>query len=139
MTYWRHAMVLSALVISVSSCASSSGSGTSPTDKVAVRRNANVITAQELSQTGESNVYQAIEELRPQWVRGRSRASMREGGQSADVVVYIEGARIGNASALQQISINGVYDVQYLDASEATNRFGTGHTSGAIIVRTQKP
>jgi hypothetical protein len=139
MWYWKHAMVLAALMVTASSCASSSGSGTSTTGKVAVRRNTNVITAQELSETGESNVYQAIEELRPQWVRGRSRASMREGGQSGDVVVYIEGARIGNASALQQISINGVYEVQYLDAGEATNRFGTGHTSGAIIVRTQKP
>lgn len=139
MTYRMCAIVFGALLVTGLGCASSSGSGTPQAEPQAVRRSTTVLTSQELTESGESNLFQAIQKLRPHWLRGRSRGTMSASGQAGDVVVYLETARFGNATSLQQISVTGVYDVQYLDASEATNRFGTGHTGGAIVIRTQKP
>jgi hypothetical protein len=97
-----------------------------------------VITAAELSQTGASNIHQAIQALRPQWLRGRPAGSMR-GGARDEAVVYLDNNRYGSLNSLAQLSLGGVTEIRYLDASEATNRYGTGHAGGAIIVMMSKP
>jgi hypothetical protein len=44
------------------------------------------------------------------------------------------GSHNGEAKSLQQITVASIKEVRYMDAREATTRFGTGHGSGAIIV-----
>jgi hypothetical protein len=98
-----------------------------------------VITAEELNQTGESNVYMAVQRLRPQWLRARPRGQTRMAGPEADVVVYIDATRYGSINSLQSLAVGGIYEIRRYDASEATNRFGTGHVNGAIVIRMSKP
>lgn len=109
-----------------------------------IKKSTNVITGAELADVTAQNLYQAIQILRPNWFRQRSHTTMggtnRTGGANDVLVVYMESTRYGDVSALQQLTTTGVSELRYYDPSEATNRFGTGHTQGAIVIRmTRKP
>jgi hypothetical protein len=41
---------------------------------------------------------------------------------------------MGGPGTLAQIPITDVKEIQYLNGPDATQRYGTGHGSGAIIV-----
>lgn len=103
------------------------------------RRSTNVITAAELQNSSASNLYQAVQVLRPQWLRSRGPTSLggtaRTGGEGSQLMVYMDNTRYGNVQSLQSLSLQGVIELRYLDASEATNRFGTGHAMGAIVIK----
>lgn len=109
------------------------------------KRSATTITAGELAESGAVNLYQAIQVLRPQWLRARPRTSMgssgsRSGGASSvdATVVYLDQSKYGGLAALQQLTTGGVQELRFYDGVEATNRFGSGHTAGAIVVRMAK-
>lgn len=103
------------------------------------KRSANVITADELSQSSAQNLYQAIQMLRPGWFRQRTRTSMggtaRTGGANDPLVVYLDNVRYGDVNSLKQLTTTGVTELRFYDPSEATNRYGTGHSQGAILVK----
>lgn len=75
-----------------------------------------------------------VRQLRPQWLTGRGVDSFR---QPSEVVVYVDNQRTGGPAMLQQLSITVIHEITYLDAITATQRFGTGHASGAILVATR--
>lgn len=139
MTRRRRFFALAAFSALVSACASSQNSNTRPEAPVVTRRSSDVITAEELNATGESNVYMAVQRLRPQWLRARPRGQTRMAGPESGVVVYIDATRYGSLNSLQSLAIGGIYEIRRYDASEATNRFGTGHVNGAIVVKMSKP
>lgn len=108
-------------------------------------RNTSIITASELAESGAQNLYQAVQILRPQWLRARPRTTMGAsssrtgGGSTADAtVVYLDQTRYGGLSSMQQLTLGGVQEMRFYDGVEATNRFGTGHTAGAIVIRMSK-
>lgn len=102
----------------------------------------NVLTADQISAIGVSTAYDAVERLRPQWLRRLQQRSLAGGGGSPDVgsedvVVYVDGVRSGGRDALKQVRADAVYQMRYLDASQATAEYGTGHLYGAIDVKTK--
>jgi hypothetical protein len=137
MTRRTRLLALAAFPAIISACAGSQSS--SRPEAPTARRSSDVITAEELATTGESNVYMAVQRLRPQWLRARPRGQTRLAGAETGVVVYIDATRYGSLNSLQSLAIGGIYEIKRYDASEATNRFGTGHTNGAIVIRMSKP
>jgi hypothetical protein len=125
-------VALSLTLAAAGGCASSKGTSQSGT---AVRRSSDSISAEELAGTGAVNVYDAIQRLRPQWL---TSSRVRRGGSGDDLVVYLDSNRYGTMGSLRQLSLGGVQEVRYYGASEATNRYGTGHTGGAILVMMSK-
>jgi len=97
----------------------------------AARRNPNLITAEELAASNAQNAYQAIQILRPAWLRTRGSGG-HAGPQTP--VVYVDQNRFGSLQALVDINVTGIAEIRYMDSIEATNRFGTGHGGGAILV-----
>lgn len=91
------------------------------------------ITRADLEQSSASTAYEAVQRLRPQWLRLRGQQSL---SGEMDLVVYLNNARMGGRESLQSISVGGVESIQFLDASAATLRWGTGHASGAIFIST---
>lgn len=90
-----------------------------------------VLTAAELSLTGARDALRAIETARPSWLApggGPLAAADR-------VQVYIEGTRYNDVSDLQRVSVAAIREIQYLEGREATARYGSGHSGGAIVVR----
>lgn len=121
--------------LAAAGCASgSAGSSTSTqagAPSTARRSNPSVITAEELARIEVSDALQAIQRLRPQFLQTRGATSFQ---QSSEVVVYVDGSRLGAPSALRDVTVNDIKEIRYLSATEATQRYGTGHSSGAIVV-----
>jgi hypothetical protein len=122
--------LLPLVLVVVAACASSGGGSTTASP----RREADLISAEELAQVDVPNLFQAIQRLRPNWLRSRGQVSIRN-PEAGNPVVYIDDTRFGELRTLEQITTSEVREVQRMNAAEATNRFGTGHAGGAIVVR----
>jgi hypothetical protein len=103
--------------------------------KAPAPRERSIITAEELMATHVSNLYQAIQQIRPEFLHDRGYSSI----QSPRVqlpVVYVDNIPMGDIDFLQSMSTADVAEVRKLSAEEATTRWGTGHVGGAILVTT---
>lgn len=96
--------------------------------------NRNVLTLEELVDTNAASIYDAIQRLRPRWLRPRGFTST---GANEGVPVYRDGVRVGGLSYLHSVQVNAVIEVHYVSASDATTRWGTGNASGAIELITR--
>jgi len=111
----------------VIACASGGTSASAP------RVDRNVIAQTELSSVPTSSLYEAIEKLRPNFLRSRGQASIQtSGGEYA--VVYMDGRPYGDLGSLRQILSTEVSSVHYYDAPSAQQRFGMISGSGVIEV-----
>lgn len=138
----QSALLLAASVVMIApACASSPAGGAEATQQSSQasqrsrpRGSRDRITADELATIDVQNALDAVRRLRPNFLQthGGATSSITQGSQ--DVVVYVDQTRMGGPSALAQIPINDVKEIQYLNGTDATQRFGTGHGSGAIIV-----
>jgi hypothetical protein len=122
-------------------CASSGTAGQAGEPQTSVvsapgrqRKDPNVITEAELSARSALTARQVIEQLRPQFLRVRGTTTLGN-AQTSDVVwVYFDGTRMGTVEVLNNIGAHEIREIRYLSPSEATNRYGTGHVQGAILV-----
>jgi hypothetical protein len=55
-----------------------------------------------------------------------------------DVIVYLDNTRYGDANSLRQISVSSIAAVRYFSASEAQQKWGSGHPGGVIEVLTKR-
>ena len=109
-----------ALALGAAGCASSGSSASRPAGA-----SSNRIVQAELDALPQMNALLAIERLRAQWLRTRSGDPPQ---------LYVDGARRGNVQNLTSILTTEISQIERLSASDATNRFGTGHAGGAILV-----
>lgn len=91
-----------------------------------------VLTEAEITRAGARTAHETIERLRP-WYFALTRAR----GASGERAVYVDGMRLGGLEALHGIPSASVREIRSLNAREATTRFGTGHSAGAIVVVTR--
>ncbi len=146
---WSHMLVLPALVAVLDGCAANPGAQASG-------RQANLITADDIQrEAGARNAFELIRALRPNWLEARGVQSLgspgvyqttrgpggdvrRERGgptnSAREVMVYVDGTRMGGPEMLRQILASNLQEVRYLGGTEATSRFGTDHAAGAILV-----
>jgi hypothetical protein len=117
------ALALGLVMVAVA-CAPSAENGTG-----GPRASQDILTTEEIRASSDTNAYQLIERLRPQWFRMRASADN-------PVVVYVDGSRRGGREQLQSISTSTIARVQYLSGAAATTRFGLDHGSGAILITT---
>lgn len=117
--------------LALGGCASS---GTSP-GAAAGSRDRNLITNAELQGMDALNVYEAVRRLRPTWLRYRGQ-SVLSGPDRESLRVYVNGSYFGDAESLSNLRARNVQELRFLDARQATLRYGTDHTVGAIVVTT---
>lgn len=98
-------------------------------------RQSNVITMDQVNATRYSTAFEVVQALRPQWLRGRGRTSVN---LSESVKVYIDDALLGEPEQLRNITARSIGSIRYLDANEATQRWGMDHGQGAIMVSTRR-
>ena len=99
------------------------------------RRDGNVITQEELAPHHEISAYEAVQRLRPQWLRVRG-ATIVAGAQRPSIQVHVEGMHRGGIEELRTIRAEYVVEIRYMSASDATTRFGTDYTGGLLLVTT---
>jgi hypothetical protein len=81
------------------------------------------------------SAFDAVKRLRPQWLWARGPAGLSAPGPDYPQVV-VDDIRVGDPSELRWIPLSGIQEMRFLDAGEATVRYGLGFTSGAIVIRT---
>ena len=119
-------LVSSGLLLLLLGCASSGESSSGSTR--------DTLTQADLQETSEETLYEAIQRLRPRWLR--ARGANLEGRTLPQV--FVDGSPRGDASVLRQIRVLDVTDVRFLSASDAATRYGTrAGTDGVILVRTR--
>jgi hypothetical protein len=136
-----------ALAVSFAACASS-GTTAGP------QRAPDMIIANELEGSGATNALQAIERLRPNWMRERGTGSIAgscTGGagtpctmagivRSQMIVVYLDGQRLGDVTSLRTLSVTGIRTMQWLDAARASTvlpGLAGEAVAGAIVIKTK--
>jgi len=97
-----------------------------------------VISAEEIAGSSGSNAYEIIQRLRPNFLRTRGAVHGMPGATNAvemvDLVVYLNENRLGGSDQLRQIATTDIREIRYFNSSEATTKWGTGHSAGAIQV-----
>ena len=123
-----------AVCVSVGACATGRTGSESP-------RHPDVLTREEMRNWLDYSAARLIRQLRPNWLNDR-RGSVDALGMARTVTgkgirVYVDGVgRTDGLRALEQLHAEEISEMRKLDAPEATQRFGFGHGSGAILVTT---
>lgn len=104
---------------------------TSSAARPSARGTSDVITETEAAGAQVSDAYQLVQRLRPQFLRTRGEQSIM---LATPIIVYVDGNRFGGVEMLRQISALDVKEIRWLSATDATQRYGTDHASGAILV-----
>jgi hypothetical protein len=101
--------------------------------------NQDVITQEEIQQApGASTAYEVVRLLRPQFLYHRGVQSVRQPvDPSAGILVYVDGVRSGGIDQLRSIPADQVAEIRWLNARDATTKYGTGHGYGVIAVTTK--
>lgn len=118
------AATLMALLLTLSGCAAGSGS-----DSGRVRSSSDRITEAELEPLLQYNAYEAVQRLRARWLTTRTGTPPQ---------VHMDGnPQMGGVDFLRSLRVAEVQEMQFLNAADATTRFGTNYISGAILVVTK--
>lgn len=127
------------MVISVSLAACASNSATS-SESLALKASParNVITAAEIVASRVSDVYQAVTQLRPDFLRRRTASVMVAPAKPNAVAVYLDDLPFGSLESLRSIPLERVRVIRYLSSFDADLRWGGSHPAGAILVTTLK-
>lgn len=113
----------------VISCAS--GGGTSYT-----RRDSSLITEQELSVAQESNAYDLVSKLRPNFLKTRGRSSINAATEDR-AVVFLDGQFYGDLTALRNLVPGLIREIRYIPGTDAVVRYGMQYGNGIIDVRSK--
>ncbi len=126
----RHPRLLLALVALFAACGPRPGSDT-PTP---VRRNEDILYAEEIASARVSDAYEAILSLRPRFLAARGMTNIH-GGSGLRVVV--DGLTQPGVDALRSVRADEIVYVRYLSATEATTYWGGGFTTPVVYVLTR--
>ena len=118
-----HPSLIPLLTIGVfgSACAAATG-----TETQQARSSWGPITQSEIQQSVVGDALEAVQRLRPRWLRPRMGDSQP--------LVYMRNQRYGGIEWLRIIRCENVYEIRYVNARDATTRWGMGHSAGVIEV-----
>jgi hypothetical protein len=129
--------VLAVAMVMLAACASAGGGATGGNVAAKVQ-NPSVISTEEIEASSGTNAYEVIQRLRPNFLRTRGAVHGTPGATNAietvDLVVYLNENRLGASDQLRQIAKGDIREIRYFNSSEATTKWGTGHSAGAIQV-----
>lgn len=126
-SFVRAALIPLALCVALGACVSGGGAGAgSP------RSSSSSIGTEELQQDGAMDLYTLIQRRRPQWLQNRAPTTA-QGRQQ--IAVILDGVRQqGSLEVLRSMRAGEVQEVRFLNARDATTRYGTDMNAGAIEV-----
>lgn len=102
-----------------------------------IKRNPDFISAQEIEAASDAarTAHDLVKQLRPTWLSFRGPTSMNS--PTLGPQVYVDGVRRLGVNSLTEVPRNTVKEIRRLRGTEATQRYGLDHESGAILVATK--
>ena len=128
---WRRLSILIVGTV-VTACAA-----TNHTTRPVLSAGRDVITAAEIVASRVTDVYQAVAQLRPEFLRRRAISTI-PAFSAPDVTVYLDDLPFGGPESLRGIPLERVRLIRYISPNEADLRWGGTHVAGAILVTTMK-
>lgn len=92
-----------------------------------------VISGEDIRRESLSNALEAVNFFHPEWLVLRGQEAIYN-PEADNLRVYLDNALLGGVANLAAISPLMIESIRFFDARQATNRWGTGHTHGAIQV-----
>jgi hypothetical protein len=110
-------------------CASSAGGGGTPAPN-------DILTAEDIQADRHAwaNTFEVVLRLRPEWLEPPDDYDFTDPGE---VIVYLDGSRLGGVGAMQEVAAPLVIAIRYYDPATARRHFGLDHRGGVISVETQ--
>jgi hypothetical protein len=96
-------------------------------------RDNNFITTEEIAASQTTNVYDAINNLRPMFLRSRGQTTF-DPSVVQTAVVFVDGQKFGSVETLKTMPVLQVTSIRFLTPSDATTKYGTGYMAGIIEV-----
>src|SRR5687767_2336792 len=126
-------VLAAAIVVAAAACSSAQNPSDAPR-----LRNSSVLLVDEIeaSRAPGWTAHDLITTLRPQFLRSRGVSSLRATAPTT-ATVYVDGMRFGEIESLRSLPALQILRVEYINASDATTRFGTDHVGGAILISTK--
>ena len=100
--------VYALMILGCGGCASTMPGGS------VVSANSDVVTREELIGSGAGDLYQAVERLRPLWLRSRGSRSLTA---DTEIAVIRDGSYFGPVESLRSIPANQAFRLEYVDAA----------------------
>ena len=122
----RFTILALALVLGAPGCAGAGGGG--GTSRPAGSSSDHIVEA-ELETLHQLSALEAVRRLRPRWLQTRTGAPPQ---------VHVDGNPVGNVENLNSLRVADIQDMRFLNAADATTRFGTNYVSGVILVTTKR-
>lgn len=94
-----------------------------------------MLTREEIQAANYRDTFEMLQALRPQWLRKRGTQSIMN-EQGNEIKVYVNNMQLGGLDELRNVAPSDIERAEFLSAA-ATQRWGTGHTSGAILLVTR--
>lgn len=121
----RPSRLLLGLALAIGSACASAAAPGSPAP---VRGDSKTVTADDLADAIQLNLYDYLLAERPRWLRG----SVPTGPGALPVLVFMDDTRLGGVQTLKTLSVNTVRMVRYFEPSAAQQKF-SGRDVGAVI------
>jgi hypothetical protein len=99
-------------------------------------RDANVITAPELSRSKARNAYDAIRQVRPEMLRTRDPGTLVY-FKARHPVVAVDNTLVGGVEMLRSLPTDTVARIEYVNSMVGARRYGTGFGDGVVLVATR--
>ncbi len=99
-------------------------------------RDANVITAPELSRSEARNAYDAIRQIRPEMLRTRDPGAVVY-FKARQPLVAVDNTLVGGIEVLRTLPTGKVARIEYVDSWVAAKRYGTGFGNGVMLIETR--
>jgi hypothetical protein len=129
------ALACVAVLALATGCASTGG--TSASTGATTSESRNLLTATQLATAGDINLYDAVNSLRPVFLRARPAPGTKLG--TVVPTVYLDGLELREGlEALKSLHARNVQEVRFLEAQQANSRFGTQNNAGALLVTSKK-
>lgn len=93
-----------------------------------------VITRSQIQSINVASAFDVVQQLRPEFLRSRGSLSVQNPDPPLPQV-YVDGMFYGAIRSLHEIPADRVEEIRYLNARDATTRYGTGHQGGVIALR----
>lgn len=139
--------VLALLVLVAAGCASggaaasTAGEGAEAQAARPVRGTLNLIPSAEVEAAGGDilNAYDLVYRLRPSMMRYRNQtAGSTSTGEVTGPVAYVDDVRLGALELLRTVMRASVKEIRFVSPTDATTRWGTGHSNGVVQVITKR-
>ena len=94
-----------------------------------------VLTEQEILQNNiTTNALEAVQRLRPQWLRIRGSATVPESDGTLAIQAWLNGRHLGDVQTLRDVPVGQIIDLRWVEPIQARQRYGAGNSRGAIAV-----